>query len=301
MHPPGGLAGVFCPPYNLSRYCKKGGRRALDVIRAENLIHSYAFEGSRQRSLDGLSLTVEQGEFLAILGHNGCGKTTLARHINALLELQGGELTVASLDAGNRANVWKIREKAGMVFQNPDNQFVSSVIEEDLAFGPRNFGVPEEEIPARVRAALAAVGMSGFEKRSPHLLSGGQKQRIAIAGVLAVEPDIMIFDEVTAMLDPEGRRDVLDTIGRLHEAGKTVLMISHYIEEAVNADRVALIHDGKLLAVGTPRQTLTDPELLRRTGLTPPLPVRLYFDLKARGRELPFCPLTERELVDALC
>ena len=230
----------------------------MAFIRAEKLIHSYAFEGSKQRSLDELSLTVERGEFLAILGHNGCGKTTLARHINALLELQGGELTIASLDAKNRANVWRIREKVGMVFQNPDNQFVSSIIEEDLAFGPRNFGVPAEEIPVRIQTALAAVGMSGFEKRSPHLLSGGQKQRIAIAGVLAVDPDIMIFDEVTAMLDPEGRRDVLNTIKRLHEDGKTILMISHYIEEAVNADRVALIHDGKLLAVGTPREMLTD-------------------------------------------
>ena len=211
----------------------------MAFIRAEKLIHSYAFEGSKQRSLDELSLTVERGEFLAILGHNGCGKTTLARHINALLELQGGELTIASLDAKNRANVWRIREKVGMVFQNPDS-------------------VPEEEIPVRIQTALAAVGMSGFEKRSPHLLSGGQKQRIAIAGVLAVDPDIMIFDEVTAMLDPEGRRDVLNTIKRLHEDGKTILMISHYIEEAVNADRVALIHDGKLLAVGTPREMLTD-------------------------------------------
>ncbi len=287
--------------YTLSWQSEKGGYQSLAFIRAEKLIHSYAFEGSKQRSLDELSLTVERGEFLAILGHNGCGKTTLARHINALLELQGGELTIASLDAKNRANVWRIREKVGMVFQNPDNQFVSSIIEEDLAFGPRNFGVPEEEIPVRIQTALAAVGMSSFEKRSPHLLSGGQKQRIAIAGVLAVDPDIMIFDEVTAMLDPEGRRDVLNTIKRLHEDGKTILMISHYIEEAVNADRVALIHDGKLLAVGTPREMLTDLELLRRTGLTPPLPVRLYHDLKARGRDLPFCPLTERELVDALC
>ena len=273
----------------------------MAVITAEKLIHSYAFEGSKQRSLDGLSLTVEQGEFLAILGHNGCGKTTLARHLNALLELQGGELTVASLDAKNRANVWRIREKVGMVFQNPDNQFVSSIIGEDLAFGPRNFGLPEEEIPARIQAALATVGMSGFEKRSPHLLSGGQKQRIAIAGVLAVNPDIMIFDEVTAMLDPEGRRDVLDTVARLHESGKTIIMISHFIEEAVNANRLALMHDGKLLAVGTPRELLTDPELLQRTGLTPPMPVRLYYDLKQRGWEMPFCPLTERELVDALC
>jgi len=288
-------------PGTYNFYQKKRGRDMAAVIRAEKLIHSYAFEGSTQRSLDELSLSVEPGEFLAILGHNGCGKSTLARHINALLEVQSGELTVASLDARQRMNVWKIREKVGMVFQNPDNQFVSSVIEEDLAFGPRNFGVPENEIPERIRAALAAVGMGGFEKHSPHLLSGGQKQRVAIAGVLAVNPDIMIFDEVTAMLDPEGRRDVLDTIARLHGSGKTIIMISHYIEEAVNADRVALIHDGKLLAAGTPREMLTDLDLLRRTGLTAPVPVRLYHDLKARGRELPFCPLTERELVDALC
>ena len=273
----------------------------MQMIRAEKLIHSYAFAGSAHRSLDGLSLTVEKGEFLAILGHNGSGKTTLARHINALLEVQSGELTVASLDASDRANVWKIRQRAGMVFQNPDNQFVSSVIEEDLSFGPRNFGVDEQEIPGRIAAALRAVGMDGYEKRSPHLLSGGQKQRIAIAGVLAVDPDILIFDEVTAMLDPEGRHDVIETIGRLHESGRTVIMISHYVEEAVGADRVALVHDGKLLAVGTPREMLTDLELLHDTGLNPPMPVRLYHDLKAQGIELPFCPLTEKELVDALC
>lgn len=271
------------------------------AVQAEHLIHSYSFEGSKQRSLNDLTLTVEQGEFLAVLGHNGSGKTTLARHINALLEVQSGELTVASLDAKDRSKVWKIREKVGMVFQSPDNQFVSSIIEEDLAFGPRNFGVPEGEIPARIRAALDTVGMSGFEKRSPHLLSGGQKQRIAIAGVLTIDPDIILFDEVTAMLDPEGRHDVLDTIGRLHKSGRTIVMISHFVEEAVGADRVALMHDGRLLAVGTPREILTDRKLLRLTGLTAPMPVRLYDDLKVRGRELPFCPLTERELVEALC
>lgn len=162
-----------------------------DIIKAENLIHSY--EGSAHRSLDQFSLSVRQGEFLALLGHNGSGKSTLARHLNALLEVQQGELTVAFLDAKNPANVWKIREKAGMVFQNPDNQFVSSIVEEDLAFGPRNFDVPEEEIPARIERALVAVGMDGYEKHSTHLLSGGQKQRLAIAGVLTVEPDLLIF------------------------------------------------------------------------------------------------------------
>ncbi len=270
-----------------------------DVIRAEKLVYSYS--GNDRRSLNGFSLSVRQGEFLALLGHNGSGKSTLARHLNALLEVQQGELTVAFLNAKDPGNVWKIRERTGMVFQNPDNQFVSSVVGEDLAFGPRNFGVPEEEIPGRIRRALAAVDMSGYETHSTHLLSGGQKQRIAIAGVLASEPDILIFDEVTSMLDPEGRRDVLDTVARLHEEGKTVILISHYIEEAVGADRVALIHDGQLLAAGTPREMLTDLDLLRRTGLTPPVPVRLYYDLRSRGLQLPFCPLTCEELEDLLC
>ena len=272
-----------------------------EIVKAENITYSYEFEGSEEKALDDLSLCIREGEFIAILGHNGCGKTTLARHINGLLEMQGGELTVASLDARQRVNVWKIREKVGMVFQNPDNQFVSSVIEEDLAFGPRNFGVPEDEIPERIGYALAAVGMSGFEKKSPHLLSGGQKQRIAIAGVLAIGPDIMIFDEVTAMLDPEGRKEVLSAIDGLHKAGKTIILISHYIEEAVNADRVVLMHDGRILGEGSPRTILTDLDLLRETGLTPPMTVRLYYDLKEKGLELPFCPLSGKELVEALC
>ncbi len=270
-----------------------------DIVKAENLVHSYAEDG--RRSLDSLSLSVKQGEFLAILGHNGSGKTTLARHLNVLLEVQQGELTVAFLNAKDPANVWRIREKTGMVFQNPENQFVSFVVEEDLSFGPRNFGVPEAEIPARVRRALAAVDMSGYEKRSTHLLSGGQKQRIAIAGVLTVEPDILIFDEVTSMLDPAGRKEVRDTIARLHEKGKTVIMISHDIGEAVGADRAAILNSGRLLAVGTPRELFTDPELLHRAGLTPPLPVRLYHDLRGRGIRLSYCPITCGELEELLC
>ena len=271
------------------------------MIQAKNLTYSYQFEGSKRKSLDDFSLSVAKGELVAVLGHNGCGKTTFARHCNALIPLQGGDLTVAGLDARSRANLFSLREKCGMVFQNPDNQFVSSVVEEDIAFGLRNFGVPEKQIPARVRAALEIVGMAGFEKRSPHLLSGGQKQRIAIAGVLAVEPDILIFDEVTAMLDPEGRQEVLGTIRRLHEQGRTIVLISHYIEEAVFADRVVLVHDGQVLAEGTPRQMLTDPHLLRRTGLTPPMAVQAYYDLKAAGVMLAECPLTMEALVEELC
>ncbi len=273
----------------------------VEMINAKELVYSYDFEGSERRSLDGISLTVQRGELVAVLGHNGCGKTTLARHLNALLPMQGGELTIAGNDARDENRVWQIRKSCGMVFQNPDNQFVSSFVEEDIAFAPRNFGTPEEDIPARVQAALAEVDMAGYERRSPQLLSGGQKQRIAIAGVLAADPDIMVLDEITAMLDPQGRREVLDTVRRLHQSGKTIVMISHYIEEAVFADRVVLVHDGQKLAEGTPREMLTDLELMRRTGLTPPLVVQAYYDLLDAGVKLDICPLTLEELVDEVC
>ena len=273
----------------------------MEMINAKELVYSYDFEGSERRSLDGISLTVQRGELVAVLGHNGCGKTTLARHLNALLPMQGGELTIAGNDARDENRVWQIRKSCGMVFQNPDNQFVSSFVEEDIAFAPRNFGTPEEDIPARVQAALAEVDMAGYERRSPQLLSGGQKQRIAIAGVLAADPDIMVLDEITAMLDPQGRLEVLDTVRRLHQSGKTIVMISHYIEEAVFADRVVLVHDGQKLAEGTPREMLTDLELMRRTGLTPPLVVQAYYDLLDAGVKLDICPLTLEELVDEVC
>jgi energy-coupling factor transport system ATP-binding protein len=274
----------------------------MGIIEAVDLVHSYEYEGSQNRSLDGASLQVQAGELVAILGRNGCGKTTFVKHLNALLEVQGGELIVAGLDARSEVNIWLIRRDCGMVFQDPNNQFVSSVVEEDIAFGLENYDTPAGEISARVAHALAVVGMAGFEKKSPHMLSGGQKQRIAIAGVLAIDPDILIFDEATAMLDPEGRQEVLATIRKLHdEEHKTIIMISHYVEEAVLADRVVLFKDGKVLAEGTPREVLTDPELLGSTGLTPPLAVRAYYDLKDAGVTLPICPLTNEELVEALC
>lgn len=274
----------------------------MNAIEAKEIFHSYEFDGSINRSLDGVSLTVKQGEFIAILGHNGCGKTTLVKHFNVLIPLQRGTLDVMALDAKNKAYVRKIRRGCGMVFQNPDNQFVSSVIQEDIAFGLENYDTPSEKIAEKVSVALSLVGMDGFENKSPHMLSGGQKQRIAIAGVLAVEPDIIIFDEATAMLDPEGRQEVLETMKRLHEEEhKTIIMISHYVEEAIFADRVFLIHDGKMLAEGTPREILTDPELLMQAGILPPIAVRTYIDLKKAGVYLQKCPLTDEELVEEIC
>lgn len=188
-----------------------------------------------------------------------------------------------------------------MVFQNPDNQFVSTLIEEDLAFAPRNFGVPEHEIPKRIKKALSAVGMNGYEKHSPHMLSGGQKQRIAIAGVLTAQPDIMIFDEVTSMLDSQGREDVLAAIKKLHSSGHTIIMITHYMEEAVLSDRVVLMKNGSIMADGKPCDILTDNELMSSAGLDVPMPVRMYYDLAERGIKLKKCPLTAEELVGELC
>lgn len=273
----------------------------MKAVEAENLIFSYASENSKNKSLSDISLNIEQGEFIAVLGKNGSGKTTLARQFNALIPVQSGKLIVAELNASDKSNIWEIRKNCGMVFQNPDNQFVSSLVEEDVAFAPRNFGVSESEIPERIKNALEMVGLSGFEKRSPHMLSGGQKQRVAIASVLSCNPDIIIFDEATAMLDPEGRWEVLKTIKNLHNMGHTIIMISHYVEEAVSADRVVLMKDGKMIADGSPQRVLTDISLLDEAGLEPPVAVRVYHDLKKKGIELSKCPLTNEDLVGELC
>lgn len=271
------------------------------MIDAKNIKFSYDFSDGKHRSLNGATFSVKKGELAVILGHNGCGKSTLMKHLNGLLELQQGELTVNGIDASDPDEVWKMRRCAGIVFQNPDNQFVSSVVEEDVAFGLENYEVPREEIGERVAAALKAVGMEGFEKRSPHMLSGGQKQRVALAGVLALDPEILIFDEATSMLDPQGRAEVLDTVKRLHEAGKTVIMVTHYIEEAVFADTVWFMHDGEMLAHGTPREMLTDPKLVAATGLDVPLAVKLYYDLLDAGIKLDHCPLTNEEAAEEIC
>lgn len=279
-------------------------QNSSSAIRVEHLHYSYpAAEGQTEHVVfDDLDLTIEQGSFVAVLGHNGCGKSTLAKHFNAILLPQGGSVHVWGMDTRDEALLLEIRRCVGMVFQNPDNQFVSTIVGEDVAFGLENYGVPENEIPARVAAALAAVDMAGYENRATHTLSGGQKQRVALAGVLALSPDILVFDEATAMLDPDGRQEVLRTIRRLHkEQRKTVVMITHYIEEAIGADRVYLIHDGKMIADGTAREMLTQPELLAAAGLTPPMPVQMYYDLKQAGIVLARCPLTLEELAEELC
>ena len=273
----------------------------MKAVEAENLIFSYASPESKNKSLSDVSFDIEKGEFVAILGKNGSGKTTLARHLNALLPVQKGKLVVAELNASDKSRVWEIRKNCGMVFQNPDNQFVSSLVEEDVAFAPRNFGVPESEISQSVKNALEIVGLSGFEKRSPHMLSGGQKQRVAIAGVLSCNPDIIIFDEATAMLDPEGRWEVLKTIKKLHTMGHTIIMISHYVEEALFADRIILMKNGRILADGKPKEVLTDVPLLDETGIELPVAVKAYYDLKKRGIVLSKIPLTNEELVGELC
>ncbi|NLI91138.1 MAG: energy-coupling factor transporter ATPase [Peptococcaceae bacterium] len=271
-------------------------------IDGKGISYSYAFEGSIDLSLDDVSICIAQGEMVAILGHNGSGKSTLVKHFDALLSLQKGSLKVAGLDANNTDRIWELRKKCGMVFQNPDNQFVSSIVDEDIAFGLENYDTPIEQIPSKVSEALALVGMSGFEKKSPHMLSGGQKQRIALASVLALEPEIIVFDESTAMLDPEGRKEVITTIRRLHDnEHKTIILISHYMEEAVFADRIYIMKNGRILAQGTPREILTDQVLLAEARLLPPLPVRIYYDLQKAGIILRHCPLTEEELVEELC
>ena len=267
------------------------------LVEGKNI--SFSYDGF-SLALQDVEVTIEKGEFLAILGCNGSGKSTLVKHFNALLPLQQGELRVAQIDLRDEGDIWRLRRLCGMVFQNPDNQFVASTVEEDIAFGLENYEVPREEIPGRVRAALALVEMSGYEKRAPNTLSGGQKQRVALAGVLALDPEIIIFDEATAMLDPRGRQEVLAIMDKLHKAGRTIIAITHFVEEAVAADKIILMHKGRVLACGSPKAILTDLDLMKEAEMIPPLPVRLYHDLRQAGIYLKNCPLTDEELVEEL-
>ena len=255
------------------------------IIKTEQLTFRYTTEeGVAPTVLDEVSLSIEEGTFVAVLGHNGSGKSTLAKHMNAILLPSGGKVYVAGLDTADEDLLLDIRRRVGMVFQNPDNQIVASVVEEDVAFGPENLGVPPAEIRHRVDRALEAVGMSEYATHAPHLLSGGQKQRVAIAGVMAMRPKCMVLDEPTAMLDPVGRREVLSTVKTLNrEQGLTVILITHHMDEAAQADRVVVMNDGRIVADGAPMEVFRDVEGLRAQGLEAPETVTLLHELRKAG------------------
>lgn len=269
----------------------------------QHLTHSYETEeGKEFTALDDVSCQIRRGEFTAIIGTNGSGKSTLARHLNALLLPTKGDILVEGMSVKDPENVWNIRQKVGMVFQNPDNQLVAAVVEEEVAFGPENIGVPREEILERVSAALEKVGMTQYRMHSPAMLSGGQKQRIAIAGVLAMHPDCIILDEPTAMLDPMGRKEVMATVHELNEKeGISVVLITHFMEEAVTADRVLVINKGHLAMDGTPREVFSKPDVLKEIGLDVPVPADLAHLLNEKGLSVRADCMTDEELGEALC
>ena len=268
-------------------------------IKVENVCFSYdsVDEGLPvKNAVDGVSLTISKGEFVAVIGHNGCGKSTLAKHLNAMLLPDSGKVYVDGDDTLDEDKTWDIREKVGLVLQNPDNQLVASIVEEDVAFGPENLGVDPKEIRERVDWALKAVGMYEYRTHAPHKLSGGQKQRVAIAGVLAIRPQCIVLDEPTAMLDPNGRDEVMDTLHKLNrELGITVVLITHYMEEAVTADRVIVMDGGKILTGGTPQEVFSQVELLKKHRLDVPQAAELAFRLKGCGADIATIPLGVEE------
>ena len=270
------------------------------MIEVKNV--TFCYEDGGSPALDDVTLNIERGEFLAVVGHNGSGKSTLAKHLNALLLPTDGKVLVDGMDTADPEKTLAIRQKVGMVFQNPDNQLVTTVVEEDVAFGPENLGVPSAEIRSRVDAALAAVGMTKYATGAPHMLSGGQKQRIAIAGMLAMEPEVLVLDEATAMLDPRGRREIIDTVSRLHrEKSITVVMITQYMEEALAADRIAVMSGAKILMVGTPHEVFARGETLRAHRLDVPVMKELADELNLNGANLGEDILTVEDMANALC
>ncbi|MBM6869276.1 energy-coupling factor transporter ATPase [Pseudoflavonifractor phocaeensis] len=251
--------------------------------------------------LDGVDLDIQEGSFVAVLGHNGSGKSTLAKHMNAILLPTGGKVLVSGMDTADEALLLQIRRTVGMVFQNPDNQIVANVVEEDVAFAPENLGVPPEEIRRRVDDALKAVGMYQYREHAPHLLSGGQKQRVAIAGVIAMAPRCIVLDEPTAMLDPVGRREVVDTIKKLNRAsGVTVVLITHHMDEAAQADRLVVMSSGKIIADGPPKTVFQQVDALRAVGLTVPETTGLLWELRQAGLDVPLDALSDEECAQAL-
>ncbi len=278
---------------------------AETIIRTENLSFAYEEEGNRIPVIENLNLEIEKGSFVAVLGHNGSGKSTLAKLINLILTPTGGTLSLfgEKVDEKEMSDdaLYALRQRIGMVFQNPDNQLVATVVEEDVAFGPENLGIPPAEIRKRVDDALDIVGMRAFAKHSPHQLSGGQKQRVAIAGIIALRPDVIIFDEATAMLDPRGRADILATIEKLNrEFGTTVIHITHYMEEAIRAGRVIVIDDGKIVLDGTPREVFSAVDTVKAAGLDVPQVTELMLEIRKDGFDFPADALTFSEGADAV-
>ena len=275
------------------------------MLQTEHLSFTYPAEegvSTSTTALEDVSLSIEKGSFVVVLGHNGSGKSTLAKHMNAVLLPSGGAVYVEGMDTKDEALLLEIRRRVGMVFQNPDNQIVANVVEEDVAFAPENLGVPSEEIRRRVDDALAAVGMSEFTRHAPHLLSGGQKQRVAIAGVIAMAPECIVLDEATAMLDPAGRREVLSAIRALNrERNITVVLITHHMDEAMDADRLIVMNDGKLVMNGTPAEVFTQVDALRAMGLAAPDTVELLCGLRQSGMDVPLDALTVDACADAIC
>ena len=258
----------------------------MSVITFENVDFSYP--GDEYKSLDGVSLEIEKGEFVAVLGHNGSGKSTLAKHMNAILVPDSGKVTVFGMDTADEDKTIDIRRRVGMVFQNPDNQIVANVVEDDVAFAPENLGLEPAEIRRRVDDALRQVGMYEFRTHAPHLLSGGQKQRVAIAGVIAMEPDIIVLDEPTAMLDPQGRREVIATVTRLcREKGLTIVLITHHMDECIGADRLVIMSNSRIIRDGTPTEVFSDTALMDAEGLDVPETVRLTKELREAGLDVP--------------
>ena len=274
-----------------------------DIISVEHLAYTYpGVEGASGIPVfEDLNLTIQEGSFVAILGTNGCGKSTLAKHFNSILLPTGGKVYVCGIDTSNEDRILTVRRNVGMVFQNPDNQIVANVVEEDVAFGPENLGIASPEIRRRVDSALKQVEMYEYREHAPHLLSGGQKQRVAIAGIIAMEPRCIVLDEPTAMLDPRGRREVIDTIGRLNrEKGITVVLITHHMDEAAKADRVVVLNKGKVAADGMPQQVFAQVELLHSLGLASPETVELCWELNKQGFDLPLDKLEPEECAQTL-
>ncbi|MEF2837510.1 MAG: energy-coupling factor transporter ATPase [Oscillospiraceae bacterium] len=274
-----------------------------EIISVENLAYTYPGLDDQPGVVvfTDMNLKVEEGTFVAILGTNGCGKSTLAKHFNSILLPTGGKVYVCGIDTSNEERILHVRRNVGMVFQNPDNQIVANVVEEDVAFGPENLGISSPEIRHRVNKALKQVGMYEYREHAPHLLSGGQKQRVAIAGIIAMEPKCIILDEPTAMLDPRGRREVIETIGRLNkEKGITVVLITHHMDEAAKADRVVVLHKGKVTADGTPEEVFSQVELLHGIGLAAPESVELCWELNKQGFHLPLDQLDPEKCAQAL-